>query len=70
MVPNYGRRGEGILLREGMTLAIEPMVLVGTRHTRVLRNGWTVISRDRTLTAHQEHSVAITANGPELLTIL
>lgn len=69
-VPNFGRRGEGILLREGMTLAIEPMVLVGTRHTRVLHNGWTVISRDRSLTAHQEHSVAITAHGPEILTKL
>jgi methionyl aminopeptidase len=69
-VPNFGRRGEGVLLREGMTLAIEPMVLVGTRHTRVLRNGWTVISRDRSLTAHQEHSVAITAHGPEILTKL
>jgi len=69
-VPNFGRRGEGILLREGMTLAIEPMVLVGTRHTRVLRNGWTVISQDRSLTAHQEHSVAITAHGPEILTKL
>ena len=69
-VPNFGRRGEGVLLREGMTLAIEPMVLVGTRHTHVLRNGWTVISRDRSLTAHQEHSVAITAHGPEILTKL
>ena len=70
MVPNYGQPGQGILLREGMTLAIEPMVLVGTRYTRELKNQWTVISRDRSLTAHQEHTVAIRANGPEILTQL
>jgi len=70
MVPNYGQPGQGILLREGMTLAIEPMVLVGTRYTRELKNQWTVISRDRSLTAHQEHTVAIRANGPEILTRL
>ena len=51
-------------------LAIEPMVLVGTRYTRELKNQWTVISRDRSLTAHQEHTVAIRANGPEILTQL
>ncbi|MEL7645894.1 MAG: type I methionyl aminopeptidase [Anaerolineaceae bacterium] len=70
LVPNYGQPGQGMLLREGMTLAIEPMVLVGTRYTRELKNQWTVISRDRSLTAHQEHTVAITANGPEILTRL
>ena len=70
MVQNYGQPGHGILLREGMTLAIEPMVLVGTRYTRELKNQWTVISRDRSLTAHQEHTVAIRANGPEILTQL
>lgn len=70
LVPNYGQPGQGMLLREGMTLAIEPMVLVGTRYTRELKNQWTVISRDRSLTAHQEHTVAITAHGPEILTIL
>lgn len=70
LVPNYGQPGQGMLLREGMTLAIEPMVLVGTRYTRELKNQWTVISRDRSLTAHQEHTVAITANGPEILTKL
>ncbi|MFZ3071418.1 MAG: type I methionyl aminopeptidase [Anaerolineaceae bacterium] len=69
-VPNYGEPGQGVLLREGMTLALEPMVLVGTRHTRVLRNEWTVISRDRSLTAHQENTMAITANGPVILTKL
>jgi methionyl aminopeptidase len=69
-VTNFGKRGEGVLLRAGMTLAIEPMVLVGTRHTRVLHNGWTVTSRDRSLTAHQEYSVAIMAHGPEILTKL
>lgn len=70
LVPNYGQPGQGMLLREGMTLAIEPMLLVGTRYTRELKNQWTVISRDRSLTAHQEHTVAITANGPEILTKL
>ncbi|HOE34473.1 MAG: type I methionyl aminopeptidase [Chloroflexi bacterium] len=70
LVPNYGQPGQGMLLREGMTLAIEPMLLVGTRYTRELKNQWTVISRDRSLTAHQEHTVAITANGPEILTRL
>ena len=69
-VPNYGTPGTGVCLREGMTIAIEPMVLVGTRHTRVLRNEWTVVSMDGSLTAHQEHTVAITANGPEILTRL
>lgn len=69
-VPNYGEVGQGVLLREGMTIAVEPMVLVGTRHTRVLRNEWTVISRDRSLTAHQENTIAITAEGPVVLTKL
>ncbi|HOA21601.1 MAG TPA: type I methionyl aminopeptidase [Anaerolineaceae bacterium] len=70
LVPNYGQAGQGMLLREGMTLAIEPMLLVGTRYTRELKNQWTVISRDRSLTAHQEHTIAITANGPEIMTRL
>lgn len=69
-LPNYGEPGQGALLREGMTIAIEPMVLIGTRHTRVLRNEWTVISRDRSLTAHQENTVAVTKDGPVVLTAL
>jgi methionyl aminopeptidase len=69
-VPNYGKAGTGVHLRAGMTIAIEPMVLVGTRYTRVLNDGWTVISRDRSLCAHQEHSIAVTDEGPLVLTDL
>jgi methionyl aminopeptidase len=68
-VPNYGTPGTGIPLRTGMTIALEPMVLVGTNRTRVLPNQWTVISADRSLTAHFEHSVAITEGEPLLLTV-
>ena len=69
MVPNFGNAGTGILLRAGMTIAIEPMVLVGTAETRVLRDQWTVISADKSLTAHFEHSVAVTEGAPLLLTV-
>ena len=69
-VPNYGKPGTGYLLRNGMTIALEPMVLVGTQHTKEKRDGWTVISRDRSLTAHYEHSVAVTADGPRILTVV
>ncbi len=69
-VPNYGVAGRGMLLRPGMTIALEPMVLVGTPYTRTLPDQWTVVSRDGSLTAHFEHSVAITENGPYILTAL
>ncbi len=69
-VPNYGVPGRGMLLRPGMTIALEPMVLVGTPYTKVQPDQWTVISRDGSLTAHFEHSVAITENGPVILTCL
>lgn len=69
-VPNYGIAGRGMLLRVGMTIALEPMVMVGTQVTQVLRDKWTVISADRSLTAHFEHTVAITNNGPRILTLL
>jgi methionyl aminopeptidase len=68
-VPNYGNPGTGVPLRTGMTIALEPMVLVGTHRTRVLSNQWTVISADRSLTAHFEHSVAVTEGEPLLLTV-
>ena len=68
-VPNYGTPGTGTLLVPGMTIALEPMVLVGTHQTRVLSNKWTVISADRSLTAHFEHSVAVTEGEPLLLTV-
>jgi methionyl aminopeptidase len=68
-VPNYGQPGKGILLRQGMTIALEPMVLVGTHRTNVLADKWTVVSADGSLTAHFEHSVAVTRNGPVILTL-
>lgn len=69
-VPNYGRAGRGLVLRPGMTLAIEPMVLAGTYRTRVLPDQWTVVSADGALTAHHEHTIAITDNEPYILTRL
>ena len=69
-LPNYGTAGRGMKLRAGMTIALEPMVLAGTDATRVLDDQWTVISSDRSLTAHFEHSVAVTLNGPLILTLL
>lgn len=68
-VPNYGAAGRGIPLRAGMTIALEPMVLVGTPRTRVLADRWGVASADGSLTAHFEHSVAITDGEPVILTL-
>ncbi len=67
-VPNYGLPGRGIVLRPGLTIALEPMVLVGTHHTKVLADQWTVTSADGSLTAHFEHTVAITESEPLILT--
>lgn len=69
-VPNYGTPGRGLLLRPGVTIALEPMVLVGTNKTKVLRDQWTVISADKSLTAHFEHSIAVTEGEPLILTVL
>jgi methionyl aminopeptidase len=69
-VPNYGVPGKGVELRNGMTIAIEPMVLTGTCETRVLGDQWCVASKDGKLTAHYEHTVAITRVGPLVLTML
>ncbi len=69
-VPNYGFRGRGVELRTGMVLAIEPMVNAGKYRVRILSDGWTVITEDGSLSAHFEHSVAITDNGPEILSTL
>ena len=68
-VPNYGKAGSGLPLKAGMTVAIEPMVLVGTPDTRVLPDKWTVVSADGSLTAHFEHSVAVTEGDPLILTV-
>jgi methionyl aminopeptidase len=67
-VPNYGTRGHGPRLREGMVLAIEPMVNVGRPDARVLDNKWTAVTVDGSLSAHFEHSVAVTKDGPVILT--
>lgn len=69
-VPNYGMPGTGVPLQPGMTIALEPMVLVGTHRTRVLADRWTVVSADGSLTAHFEHSVAVTDGDPLILTAL
>lgn len=69
-VPNYGRPGRGLVLRPGITLALEPMLLVGTYRTRVLPDQWTVVSADGSLTAHFEHTVAVTGDGPRILTLV
>jgi methionyl aminopeptidase len=69
-VPNYGTQGRGQLLRDGMTIALEPMVLVGTERTKVLPDQWTVASADGSLTAHFEHSVVITDREPDILTVI
>jgi methionyl aminopeptidase len=63
-VPNYGRPGQGPRLREGMVLAIEPMVNMGDFGVRVLDDGWTAVTSDGSLSAHFEHTVAIQAGGP------
>lgn len=68
-VPNYGTPGRGMLLRPGLTIAIEPMVLVGTQYTKVQPDQWTVVSADGSLTAHFEHSVAVTQGDPMILTL-
>lgn len=69
-VPNFGCSGRGVRLREGMTLAIEPMVNEGTFEVRTLDNNWTVVTADGKLSAHYENTIAITPEGPEILTIL
>jgi len=67
-IPNYGNPGRGPILEEGMTLALEPMVNVGDWRTEVLSDHWTVVTADRSLSAHYEHTIAITADGPIVLT--
>ncbi len=67
-VPNFGRRGQGDALEEGLVIAIEPMVNVGRRQIRTLADGWTVVTADGSLSAHFEHTVAVTHEGPRILT--
>ena len=69
-IPNYGESGRGPRLMEGMVLAIEPMVNAGNPEVELKEDGWTAVTKDRSLAAHFEHSVAITKNGPDILSRL
>lgn len=66
-VMNYGRRGKGLLLKEGLVIAIEPMINKGSKEIAKARDGWTIITRDKEPSAHFEHTVAITKEGPDIL---
>ncbi len=67
-IPNYGQAGQGPRLKTGMTLAIEPMINAGVSGVKILEDGWTAVTQDGRRSAHFEHTVAITDNGPEILT--
>ena len=67
-IPNYGNPGKGPKIRNGYVFAVEPMVNLGTYETKVLADGWTVVTLDGRQSAHTEHTIAITENGPEVLT--
>ncbi len=69
-VPNFGTAGRGIRLMPGMTLAIEPMINAGTSEVSIQPDGWTVLTKDGSLSAHFEHTVVITADGPKIMTLL
>lgn len=69
-VPNFGRAGRGLEMEEGLVIAIEPMVNAGERHIRTLEDGWTVVTADGALSAHFEHTVAVTRSGPRIMTEL
>ncbi len=69
-VPNYGTPGRGLLLKSGLAIAIEPMVNVGTHQVDVGADGWTVTTRDHSLSAHFEHTIFVSEDGPEILTAL
>ncbi len=67
-IPNFGKAGTGPKFKTGMVIAVEPMVNVGGEETEVLSDGWTVVTKDRKLSAHFEHTIALIENGPEILT--
>lgn len=69
-VPNFGTAGRGIRLLPGMTLAIEPMVNIGSYDVKVLPDGWTVITKDGSLSAHFEHTIVVTPDGPKIMTMV
>ncbi|HTX56747.1 MAG TPA: type I methionyl aminopeptidase [Candidatus Acidoferrales bacterium] len=68
-VPNYGKAGTGVELRPGLVLAIEPMITLGDRKVEILKDGWTVVTADGKLAAHFEHTIAVTEDGPKILTL-
>ena len=68
-VMHYGQKGEGLKLEEGMCFTIEPMINLGSHHSKVLNDGWTVVTNDGKLSAQWEHTVAVTSNGHEILTL-
>ena len=69
-IPNFGIPGRGVRLKPGMTLAIEPMINVGGFEVMIREDKWTAVTKDRSLSAHFEHSVAVTENGPDILSKL
>lgn len=68
-IPNYGKPGQGFVIKEGMCFAIEPMINMGTEKILTKPDGWTVVTVDGKPSAHFEHTIAVTANGPEILTV-
>ena len=68
-VPNYGKAGTGVELRSGLVLAIEPMITQGNHAVKILKDGWTVVTADGKLAAHFEHTIAVTDDGPKILTL-
>lgn len=66
-VPNFGKRGNGIQLKEGMVIAIEPMINLGTRKVKINKDGWTILTRDKKPSAHYEHTIAIKKGGADIL---
>jgi len=69
-IPNYGRPGKGPKIRTGYVFAVEPMINIGSHHTKTLKDGWTVVTVDGKPSAHVEHTIAITEEGPEVLTLV
>jgi methionyl aminopeptidase len=69
-IPNYGKPGKGPKIRTGYVFAVEPMINIGTHHTKTLKDGWTVVTMDGKPSAHVEHTIAVTEEGPEVLTLV
>jgi methionyl aminopeptidase len=69
-IPNYGKPGKGVKIKKGYVFAVEPMINMGQHHTKTLKDGWTVVTLDAQPSAHAEHTIAITEEGPEVLTLV